>query len=78
MRARGHSLDALSELIESGAQLLVAVGSMGDVVATTGVKRQGGEVIQLLQLYVLPAVQGGDWVRLCSRRRSIICRARAS
>jgi GNAT superfamily N-acetyltransferase len=49
---------ALSDLIESGAQLLVAVGSMGEVVATTGVKWQGGEVIQLLQLYVLPAVQG--------------------
>ena len=58
MSARGHSLDALSELIESGVQLLVAVGSMGELIAKTGGKRQGGEVIQLLQCYVLPAVQG--------------------
>jgi ribosomal protein S18 acetylase RimI-like enzyme len=52
MSARGHSLDALSELIESVVQLMVAVGSMGEVIAKTGgeaARRRGYSVAAMLR-----------------------------
>ncbi len=58
LSAQWHSMPALQALVAGGAVLLVAVDETGAVIATVGVRRVDDAAVQLLQLYVLPDMQG--------------------